>query len=43
MVAVEGDPLKDVNVITGNVRWVMKGGMVVFDKTEPAGSATTVH
>lgn len=43
MVAVEGDPLKDVNVITGNVRWVMKGGMVVFDKTEPAGSATTIH
>lgn len=31
--AVEGDPLADVNVTINNVRWVMKGGAVVVDKT----------
>ena len=35
LVAVEGDPLKDINVVINNVRWVMKGGAVVFDKTKP--------
>ena len=35
LVAVEGDPLKDINVVVNNVRWVMKGGAVVFDKTKP--------
>jgi imidazolonepropionase-like amidohydrolase len=35
IVAVEGDPLADVNVTIYNVRWVMKGGMVVVDKTKP--------
>ena len=34
LVAVEGDPLSDVNVAIKNVRWVMKGGVVVSDKTE---------
>jgi len=34
LVAVEGDPLKDIDVVINNVRWVMKGGAVVFDKTE---------
>src|SRR5262249_8633102 len=34
IVAVEGDPLADVNVTTNNVRWVMKGGAVVVDKTK---------
>src|SRR5882724_3395515 len=34
IVAVEGDPLTDVNIIINNVRWVMKGGTVVFDKTK---------
>jgi imidazolonepropionase-like amidohydrolase len=34
-VAVEGDPLADVNVIINNVRWVMKGGTVVVEKTAP--------
>jgi imidazolonepropionase-like amidohydrolase len=34
VVAVEGDPLADVNVTIGNVRWVMKGGAVVVDKTK---------
>jgi imidazolonepropionase-like amidohydrolase len=36
IVAVEGDPLADVNVTMNNVRWVMKGGAVVVDKTTPA-------
>lgn len=33
IVAVEGDPLADVNVTINKVRWVMKGGAVVVDKT----------
>jgi imidazolonepropionase-like amidohydrolase len=33
VVAVEGDPLADVNVAIEKVRWVMKGGAVVVDKT----------
>ena len=33
IVAVEGDPLKDINVVLSNVKWVMKGGAVVVDKT----------
>ena len=33
IVAVEGDPLADVSVVFNNVRWVMKGGKVVADKT----------
>jgi len=32
IVAVEGDPLKDVGVVINNVRWVMKDGAVVVDK-----------
>jgi imidazolonepropionase-like amidohydrolase len=35
IVAVEGDPLRDVNVTIHNVRWVMKGGAIVADKTKP--------
>jgi imidazolonepropionase-like amidohydrolase len=31
IVAVEGDPLADVNVLIDKVRWVMKGGAVVVD------------
>ena len=34
IVAVEGDPLKDINVIINKVGWVMKGGKVVIDKTK---------
>ena len=34
MVAVQGDPIKDINVIINNVKWVMKGGEVVVDKTK---------
>jgi imidazolonepropionase-like amidohydrolase len=33
IVAVEGDPLADIQVVLSNVRWVMKGGAVVVDKT----------
>ena len=32
VVAVEGDPLADINVVINGVRWVMKGGAVVIDK-----------
>jgi len=34
LVAVEGDPLADVNVTVNKVKWVMKGGAVVADKTK---------
>jgi imidazolonepropionase-like amidohydrolase len=32
LVAVDGDPLADVNVIIEHVRWVMKAGEVVVDR-----------
>jgi imidazolonepropionase-like amidohydrolase len=32
IVAVEGDPLADIHVLTQHVRWVMKAGRVVVDK-----------
>jgi imidazolonepropionase-like amidohydrolase len=32
IVAVEGDPLKDISVVLDHVTWVMKGGAVVVDK-----------
>ena len=32
IVAVEGDPLDDIDVVIENVRWVMKGGEVVVDQ-----------
>jgi imidazolonepropionase-like amidohydrolase len=34
LAAVEGDPLVDINVAINNVRWVMKAGAVVVDKTK---------
>ena len=34
IVAVDGDPLQDINVAIDKVRWVMKGGAVVVDKTK---------
>ena len=37
IVAVQGDPLTDVQVAIKNVRWVMKGGSVVVDKTGKSG------
>jgi len=41
IVAVEGDPLKDINAAASakNVKWVMKGGAVVVDKR----TAKTTH
>ncbi len=33
IIAVEGDPLADIGAVTRGVRWVMKGGRVVVDKT----------
>jgi len=36
-VAVDGDPLADVNVVIDKVRWVMKGGDVVVDRTGSGG------
>ncbi|MDQ3281473.1 MAG: amidohydrolase family protein [Acidobacteriota bacterium] len=33
IVAVAGDPAKDVHAITRQVKWVMKGGKVVVDRT----------
>ena len=33
IVAVEGDPIADVNAVINGVRWVMKGGAVIVDRT----------
>ncbi|HEY2164688.1 MAG TPA: amidohydrolase family protein [Gemmatimonadaceae bacterium] len=33
VVAVAGDPLADIRVVIDSVRWVMKGGSIVVDKT----------
>jgi imidazolonepropionase-like amidohydrolase len=32
LVAVEGNPLADIDVVLKNVKWVMKSGIVVVDK-----------
>jgi imidazolonepropionase-like amidohydrolase len=34
LVAVEGDPLKDINIAVYDVKWVMKEGAVVVDKSK---------
>lgn len=34
IVAVKGNPLKDINVVINHVKWVMKGGKVEIDKTK---------
>jgi imidazolonepropionase-like amidohydrolase len=31
LVAVEGDPFEDINVVLNNVHWVMKSGAVVVN------------
>jgi imidazolonepropionase-like amidohydrolase len=36
LVAVEGDPLADINVAIYNVKWVMKAGVVVVEKKKSA-------
>jgi len=38
LVAVEGDPLSDINVVLNNVKWVMKDGVVVVDHRQHAGT-----
>ena len=38
LVAVDGDPLADINVVLHNVKWVMKSGDVVVDKTRSAAA-----
>lgn len=44
IVAVEGDPLADINVLIQHVRWVMKGGAVVIDRRSgEAGEAGGVR
>ena len=35
VVAVEGDPTKDIDAAVNGVRWVMKGGVVYVDKRAP--------
>jgi imidazolonepropionase-like amidohydrolase len=43
IVAVQGDPLADINVVLKGVRWVMKGGQVVVNRTDkPPSSASGV-
>jgi imidazolonepropionase-like amidohydrolase len=37
LVAVEGDPLADIDVILNNVKWVMKDGAVVVDRRTVPG------
>jgi imidazolonepropionase-like amidohydrolase len=34
IVAVAGDPLKDIDVVVSHVQWVMKEGAVVFDRSK---------
>jgi imidazolonepropionase-like amidohydrolase len=34
IVAVDGDPLADIEVAIQKLRWVMKGGAVVVDRTK---------
>ncbi len=40
IIAVTGQPLKDITAITQNVMWVMKGGEVVIDKANQARTAS---
>jgi imidazolonepropionase-like amidohydrolase len=39
LVAVDGDPLADIDAVINKVRWVMKGGTVVVDRTAEHGGA----
>jgi hypothetical protein len=43
LVAVEGDPLADVHVVIDRVRWVMKGGAVVVDKSAAASTPAEIQ
>ena len=39
IVAVEGDPLKDINVVIEHVKWVMKAGQVEINHAAPGSPA----
>jgi imidazolonepropionase-like amidohydrolase len=39
LVAVEGDPLSDINVVLKDVKWVMKDGAVVVDRRQITGDS----
>lgn len=41
IVALQGDPLADITVVLKGVRWVMKNGQVVVNKTETASSSAS--
>ena len=41
IVAVEGDPLKDINIVIEHVKWVMKAGRVEVNHTTPAAASAT--
>jgi imidazolonepropionase-like amidohydrolase len=41
LVAVDGDPLADIGVVIDRVRWVMKAGTVVVDRTGSGKSGGT--
>ncbi len=41
IVALDGDPLADINVVLKGVRWVMKGGQVVVNRTGTASSSSS--
>jgi imidazolonepropionase-like amidohydrolase len=34
LVAVEGDPTSDIGVVLNNVKWVMKSGTIVVNRTK---------
>src|SRR5262249_14668805 len=38
LVALDGDPVASIDVAINNVKWVMKGGTVVVDKTRKPGT-----
>ena len=40
IVAVEGDPLRDIQVVIEQVKWVMKAGQVEVNHTTPSAPAT---
>lgn len=42
IVAVEGDPLTNIGAVVHGVRWVMKGGRVVVDKS-PGEAGTRIN
>ncbi|MGH9141162.1 MAG: amidohydrolase family protein, partial [Vicinamibacterales bacterium] len=43
LVAVEGDPLADIDVVINKVRWVMKGGAIVVDRTAASPATATAE